>query len=72
MIVALKPSTSLDDHYHILGPAVVTLKPVGEDEGMSVLIDNERSADQPTLDVESNISLETGTEEPDKILSRKK
>lgn len=31
MIVALKPSTSLDDHYHILGPAVVTLKPVGED-----------------------------------------
>lgn len=39
---------------------------------MSVLIDNERSADQPTLDVESNISLETETEEPDKILSRKK
>ncbi|VDK73156.1 unnamed protein product [Litomosoides sigmodontis] len=71
MIVALKPSTSLDDHYHILGPAVVTLKPVGEDEGMSVLIDNERNADQPTLDVESNISLETETEEPDK-LSRKK
>uniref|UniRef100_A0A0R3S0L2 Na_H_Exchanger domain-containing protein n=1 Tax=Elaeophora elaphi TaxID=1147741 RepID=A0A0R3S0L2_9BILA len=72
MIVALKPSTSLDDHYHILGPAVVTLKPVGEDEGMLVLIDNERNADQPTLDVESNISLETETEEPDKILSRKK
>uniref|UniRef100_A0A1I7VSU9 Cyclic nucleotide-binding domain-containing protein n=1 Tax=Loa loa TaxID=7209 RepID=A0A1I7VSU9_LOALO len=72
MIVALKPSTSLDDHYHILGPAVVTLKPVGEDEGMSVLIDNERSADQPTLDVESNISLETETEEADKILSKKK
>lgn len=39
---------------------------------MSVLIDNERSADQPTLDIESNISLETETEEPDKILSRKK
>lgn len=38
---------------------------------MSVLIDNERNADQPTLDVESNISLETETEEPDKI-SRKK
>lgn len=38
---------------------------------MLVLIDNERSADQPTLDVESNISLETETEEPDKM-SRKK
>ncbi|VDK63205.1 unnamed protein product [Onchocerca ochengi] len=72
MIVDVKPSTNLDDHYHILGPAVVTLKPVGEDEGMSVLIDNERSADQPTLDIESNISLETETQEPDKILSRKK
>lgn len=31
MIVDVKPSTNLDDHYHILGPAVVTLKPVGED-----------------------------------------
>ncbi|MCP9259554.1 Sodium/hydrogen exchanger 7 [Dirofilaria immitis] len=72
MIVAVKPSTNLDDHYHILGPAIVTLKPVGEDQGMSVLIDNERSADQPTLDIESNISLETETEELDKILSRKK
>uniref|UniRef100_A0A915PJ54 Cation/H+ exchanger domain-containing protein n=1 Tax=Setaria digitata TaxID=48799 RepID=A0A915PJ54_9BILA len=72
MIVAVKPLTSLDNHYHILGPAVVTLKPVGEDEGMSVLIDNERGADQPTLDVESNISLETETEEPDKIQSKKK
>ncbi|OZC08695.1 hypothetical protein X798_04243, partial [Onchocerca flexuosa] len=72
MIVDVKPSTNLDDHYHILGPAVVTLKPVGEDEGMSVLIDNERSADQPTLDIESNISLETETQEPDKILSRKR
>ncbi|VBB26902.1 unnamed protein product [Acanthocheilonema viteae] len=71
MIVALKPSTSLDDHYHILGPAVVTLKPVGEDEGMLVLIDNERSGDQPTLDVESNISLETETEEPDKLSKKK-
>lgn len=39
---------------------------------MAVLIDYERNADQPTLDVESNISLETETEEPEKKASKKK
>lgn len=31
IMVAVKPSGALDDHYHIVGPAIVTLKPVGED-----------------------------------------
>uniref|UniRef100_A0AAF5RUL6 Cyclic nucleotide-binding domain-containing protein n=1 Tax=Wuchereria bancrofti TaxID=6293 RepID=A0AAF5RUL6_WUCBA len=51
MIVALKPSTSLDDHYHILGPAVVTLKPVGEDGSIKKKILSTASRTAQTLPV---------------------
>ncbi|VIO91694.1 Uncharacterized protein BM_BM10817 [Brugia malayi] len=51
MMVALKPSTSLDDHYHILGPAVVTLKPVGEDGSIKKKILSTTSRTAQTLPI---------------------
>uniref|UniRef100_A0A915C222 Cation/H+ exchanger domain-containing protein n=1 Tax=Parascaris univalens TaxID=6257 RepID=A0A915C222_PARUN len=58
LVCSVKPLTAFDDHYQVNGPASVILMPVGEDEGMILLIDNIRGPDQATSDEpESNLSL---------------
>ncbi|VDM38072.1 unnamed protein product [Toxocara canis] len=71
LVCSVKPPTAFDDHYQIIGPASVLLKPVGEEEGMVLLIDNIRSGDQATSDEsESNLSL--SLDDTDKKKKKKK
>uniref|UniRef100_A0A158PNK9 Na_H_Exchanger domain-containing protein n=1 Tax=Anisakis simplex TaxID=6269 RepID=A0A158PNK9_ANISI len=58
LVCSVEPLSAFNDHYQVIGPASVLLRPVGVDDGMVLLTDNVHSSDQATSDEpESNLSL---------------